>query len=72
MHFSFDEGAEEKCHASIEKSLSADPNNPDALQLMASFLLTKEKNQVSDVLSILVWTSHQLFRIEILRTGERH
>ncbi|KAL4235922.1 hypothetical protein ACF0H5_004312 [Mactra antiquata] len=41
----FDDDAEEKCHTSIEKAISIDLNNPDALQLMASFLITKERNQ---------------------------
>ncbi|XP_053394826.1 uncharacterized protein LOC123524457 isoform X2 [Mercenaria mercenaria] len=41
----FEDDAEEKCRSSIEKAITADPNNPDAVQLMASFLLTKEKTQ---------------------------
>ncbi|KAH3697071.1 uncharacterized protein LOC127862703 [Dreissena polymorpha] len=39
----FDEDAEEKCRSHIEKAMSQDTSNPDALQLMASFLLSKEQ-----------------------------
>ncbi|XP_060595383.1 uncharacterized protein LOC132749586 [Ruditapes philippinarum] len=41
----FEADAEDKCRCSILKAIEADPNNPDAVQLMASFLLTKEKTQ---------------------------
>ncbi|WAR24244.1 ACL4-like protein, partial [Mya arenaria] len=41
----FDDGAEEKCRSNIEKAITEDETNPDALQLMASFLLSKEKNE---------------------------
>lgn len=44
---SFEDDAEEKCHTNILKAIEAEPSNPDAVQLMASFLLTKEKTQVS-------------------------
>lgn len=41
---SFDEDAEVKCQTNIEKAMTSDPSNPDAFQLMASFLLSKERN----------------------------
>ena len=48
---SYDEGAEEKCKTSIEKAIEIDKENPDALQMMASFLLIKEKKEVNLVVT---------------------
>ena len=41
-----DDDAEDKCRTSIDKAIEIDKENPDALQLMASFLLIKEKKEV--------------------------
>ena len=41
-----DDDAEERCKTSIEKAIELDKENPDALQMMANFLLLKEKTQV--------------------------
>ncbi|XP_064455312.1 uncharacterized protein LOC135366521 [Ornithodoros turicata] len=41
----FDEDAEEKCSTLIEKGISADPSNPEALQCKVNFLLVKGQNE---------------------------
>ncbi|MBN3278960.1 ACL4 protein, partial [Polyodon spathula] len=41
-----DDGAAEKCKEAIDKALQYDPDNPEALQLMASYLFSIEKTQV--------------------------
>ncbi|GAA6093277.1 probable assembly chaperone of rpl4, partial [Tachysurus ichikawai] len=38
-----EEGAAERCKEAIEKALHYDQNNPEALQLMASYLFSTEK-----------------------------
>ncbi|XP_058878468.1 uncharacterized protein si:dkey-12j5.1 [Acipenser ruthenus] len=40
-----DDGAAEKCKEAIDKALQYDPENPEALQLMASYLFSIEKTQ---------------------------
>ncbi|XP_041104770.1 probable assembly chaperone of rpl4 isoform X1 [Polyodon spathula] len=40
-----DDGAAEKCKEAIDKALQYDPDNPEALQLMASYLFSIEKTQ---------------------------
>lgn len=44
---SMEEGAADKCREFIEKALQYNHDNPEALQLMASYLFSTEKNQVS-------------------------
>lgn len=41
-----EEGAAERCKEAIEKALHYDQNNPEALQLMASYLFSTEKPEV--------------------------
>lgn len=41
-----EEGAAERCKEAIEKALHYDQNNPEALQLMASYLFSIEKPEV--------------------------
>ncbi|KAK7500735.1 hypothetical protein BaRGS_00007979 [Batillaria attramentaria] len=41
----FEEGAEQKCEESVENAVKSDPNNPEAHQLKASFLLSKERTE---------------------------
>ena len=41
------EGAEAKCEESVQKAVAADPSNPEAHQLLASFLLSKDRKDVS-------------------------
>lgn len=43
---SMEEGAAERCKEAIEKALHYDQNNPEALQLMASYLFSIEKPEV--------------------------
>lgn len=43
---SMEEGAAERCKEAIEKALHYDQNNPEALQLMASYLFSTEKPEV--------------------------
>lgn len=45
---SMEEGAAERCKEAIEKALHYDQNNPEALQLMASYLFSIEKPEVHD------------------------
>ncbi|XP_028971665.2 probable assembly chaperone of rpl4 [Esox lucius] len=40
-----EDGAGDQCREAIEKALSYHPDNPEALQLMASYLFSTEKNQ---------------------------
>ncbi|KAI4881549.1 hypothetical protein NFI96_014877, partial [Prochilodus magdalenae] len=40
-----EEGASERCKEAIEKALHYDQNNPEALQLMASYLFSSEKTE---------------------------
>lgn len=40
-----EEGAADKCKESIERALHYDHDNPEALQLMASFMFSAERNQ---------------------------
>lgn len=42
-----EEGAADKCRESIEMALKYQHDNPEALQLMASYLFSTERNQVS-------------------------
>lgn len=42
-----DEGAAEKCREFIERALQHQSDNPEALQLMASYLFSTERNQVN-------------------------
>lgn len=44
---SMEEGAADKCREFIEKALQYHHDNPEALQLMASYLFSTERNQVS-------------------------
>ena len=55
MYFSFEDEAEEKCKGNIEKAIAIDHTNPDAFQLMSSFLLSKDQTQVT--ISIFVYTA---------------
>jgi len=41
----FDESAEEKCKEYVDKAVAADMENPEALQLKANFLLSKNKKE---------------------------
>ncbi|PVD30481.1 hypothetical protein C0Q70_09747 [Pomacea canaliculata] len=53
-----EEGAEERCEENVEKAVSLDPNNPEALQLKASFLLSKEKlDEAKEIIkhSVSLW-----------------
>ncbi|XP_075443525.1 uncharacterized protein LOC142487692 isoform X2 [Ascaphus truei] len=40
-----EEGAGEKCKEAIQKALEHDPNSPEALQMMASYLFSMEQTQ---------------------------
>ncbi|XP_039593122.1 probable assembly chaperone of rpl4 isoform X2 [Polypterus senegalus] len=40
-----EDGASDKCKEAIEKALQHDPDNPEALQLMASYLFSTEKSK---------------------------
>ncbi|CAG5134769.1 unnamed protein product [Candidula unifasciata] len=54
----FDEAAEEKCKEFVEKALAADGDNPEALQLKASFLLSKQEIEEAKELikkSVSLW-----------------
>uniref|UniRef100_A0A8C4SWG2 Si:dkey-12j5.1 n=1 Tax=Erpetoichthys calabaricus TaxID=27687 RepID=A0A8C4SWG2_ERPCA len=42
---SMEDGASDKCKEAIEKALQHDPDNPEALQLMASYLFSTEKSK---------------------------
>ncbi len=42
-----EEGAGDKCREFIERALQYHYDNPEALQLMASYLFSAERNQVS-------------------------
>lgn len=44
---SMEEGAADKCRESIERALQYHSDSPEALQLMASYLFSTERNQVS-------------------------
>lgn len=44
---SMEEGAADKCREFIERALQHQSDNPEALQLMASYLFSTEKNQVN-------------------------
>lgn len=44
---SMEDRAGDQCREAIEKALTYHPDNPEALQLMASYLFSTEKNQVS-------------------------
>lgn len=41
----FDDDAEEKCGANIDKAIAVDPDNPDAHLLRASYLMTQQNTQ---------------------------
>ena len=41
-----EENAETLCKDTINKSIETDPDNPEPYQLMASFLLSKDKEKV--------------------------
>lgn len=43
---STEEGAGDRCRDAIDKALQFDPEDPEALQLMASYLFSVEKPQV--------------------------
>lgn len=47
VHVSMEEGAEDKCREFIERALHYHHDNPEALQLMANYLFSSEKIQVS-------------------------
>lgn len=42
-----EEGAADKCREFIERALQHQSDNPEALQLMASYLFSTERNQVN-------------------------
>lgn len=44
---SMEEGAADKCREFIERALQHQSDNPEALQLMASYLFSTERNQVN-------------------------
>ena len=44
---SMEEGAADKCKEFIERALQYHYDNPEALQLMASYLFSTERNEVS-------------------------
>ncbi len=44
--FSFDDAADEKCKENLDAAIEANPSNPEAHQLMASFWLSKEDKEV--------------------------
>lgn len=43
---SMEEGAADRCKEAIDKALQYDEHNPEALQLMASYLFSIEKTEV--------------------------
>ncbi|KAG7252848.1 hypothetical protein CRUP_028723 [Coryphaenoides rupestris] len=45
VKYSMEEGAADKCRESIERALHYRHDNPEALQLMASYLFSAERNQ---------------------------
>ena len=44
--WSFEEEADVKCENAIKEAMKSDTQNPEAVQLMASFCLSKERKQV--------------------------
>ncbi|KAL8563966.1 hypothetical protein ACOMHN_025297 [Nucella lapillus] len=53
-----EEGAEKQCEDSVQKAVTSDPGNPEAHQLMASFLLSqdnKDEARESIKKSVLLW-----------------
>ncbi|XP_076460484.1 uncharacterized protein LOC143293479 [Babylonia areolata] len=53
-----EEEAESRCEDSVQKAVAADPNNPEAHQLMASFLLSKDnKDEAREAIkkSVSIW-----------------
>ncbi|KAG7469994.1 hypothetical protein MATL_G00134940 [Megalops atlanticus] len=62
-----EEGAADKCKEAIERALQYDPDNPEALQLMASYLFSTESPQDGkDYLmrSVALWLPSQRKRAE--------
>ncbi|CAL1536079.1 unnamed protein product [Lymnaea stagnalis] len=54
----FDEGAEEKCQEFVEKALASDPDNAEALQIKANYLLSKDNQEEAKELikkSVSLW-----------------
>ncbi|XP_059179305.1 uncharacterized protein LOC131958345 isoform X2 [Physella acuta] len=54
----FDDSAEEKCKEFVEKALASDADSPEALQLKANYLLSKdEKEEAKEVMkkSVSLW-----------------
>ncbi|KAK3090898.1 hypothetical protein FSP39_015577 [Pinctada imbricata] len=65
----FEEEAEVKCENAIKEAIKADSNNSEALQLMASFYLSKEKKEDAKemiVKSVSLWLS----KIKAMEKGE--
>lgn len=58
---SMEEGAAVQCKEAIEKALHQDQGNPEALQLMASYLFSIENNEVPSALRLGVQTRRLLF-----------
>ncbi len=54
MIFSFDDAAEEKCKENLDAAIEANPSNPEAHQLMASFWLSKEDKEVCIFIKFLL------------------
>ncbi|BFY97480.1 hypothetical protein BsWGS_00520 [Bradybaena similaris] len=64
----FEESAEEKCKEFVEKALAADVNNPEALQLKANYLLSKDETEEAKELikkSVSLW----LPKVQALNTA---
>lgn len=63
-----EEGAAERCKEAIEKALHYDQNNPEALQLMASYLFSTEKPEVHYHLYI---SKHPVFFVVFSHTTHK-
>lgn len=53
---SMEEGASDKCRECIERAIQYHSDSPEALQLMASYLFSTERNQVSKYTHVHVHT----------------
>ncbi|KAJ8411664.1 hypothetical protein AAFF_G00164720 [Aldrovandia affinis] len=68
-----DEGAEDKCKEAIEKALQYDPDNPEAMQLMASYLFSTNSVQEGReflMRSVALWLPCQRSEAEPSPSGE--
>lgn len=53
--YSFADTADSQCHQCCQKAIEYGPSNPEAYQLMASYLLSKERDKVGLLCGCVVW-----------------